>query len=60
MFVVWIAIELLVEQAVAWWLLGYRAEEAWPQMAELPDWGAGNYLLNILVALLNSTLLIRI
>ena len=56
--VVWVAIELLVELLIARALLGYHVEDHWPEMANLPTWSAPNYLLNLLIGVLNSTLLI--
>ena len=58
MFVVWIATALLVEHFIGRVLLGYRVEAHWPNVGHLAEWGALNHLLNLVLPLLNSTILI--
>jgi hypothetical protein len=51
-----IAVEFIVESLISRPLFG-RAMDAWHQTLNLPVWGIGNSILNVLIALVNCTLL---
>jgi len=55
--IVFIAVELFVEQMIGRVLLGDRID-LWYQSMKISRWNLTNYFLNILIALLNSTLMI--
>jgi hypothetical protein len=57
-FFVWIAVEILVEQVIGRMLFGDLIEQQVLQTTNILNWGVQNYVLNILIALLNCTLLI--
>lgn len=57
-FIVWIAAELLVEQVFGRILFGDRIQQQWLQTTIVHDWGVPNYVLNIVIALVNCTILI--
>jgi hypothetical protein len=57
-FVVWIATEIVVEQVVGRLLFGSLIDNLWAGATDVRRWGAFNHVLNILLALLSSTLLI--
>jgi hypothetical protein len=57
-FVVWIAVELLVEQVVGRILFGESIQQQWVQTTDVLSWGVPNYVLNILIALVNCMILI--
>lgn len=57
-FFVWIAVELLVEQVIGRMLFGDLIEKQILQASSIRDWGVPNYVLNILIALVNCTILI--
>jgi hypothetical protein len=56
--VVWIAVAILVEQVVGRMIFGDRIQELWLEATHLGQWDAQNETLNIVIAVLNSTLLI--
>jgi hypothetical protein len=56
--IVWIAVEILVEQVIGRTLFRGFIDEQWLQTTNLGDWGVQNHVLNILIALVNCTLLI--
>ena len=58
MLVVWVVVEVLVEQGMARVLFGQSSQEMWLQVIELDDWSALNFWVNTFIALLNCTLLI--
>jgi len=59
MFLVWIVAEIIVEQVIGRILFGNLIEERWLQTTtNLSDWNALNHVVNVLVTLLNCTLLI--
>ena len=58
MFVMWVAAELLVEQVIGRLLFGSFIQERMAQTTNVNEWTAPNHLVNILIALLNCTLLI--
>ena len=59
MFLVWLVAEIIVEQVIGRILFGSLIDERWLQTSmNLSDWNALNHLVNIFIALLNSTLLI--
>lgn len=60
MFVVWVLVEILVEHVLASILFGQAPQEMWRQVIEPNDWDASNFWINILVALVNCTLMIWI
>jgi hypothetical protein len=51
-----IVVEFVVESLISRLLFG-RAIEAWHQTLNLPTWSIGNSILNLLIALVNCTLL---
>jgi hypothetical protein len=57
-FLAWIFAEILVEQVIGRILFGNLIEELWLQTTIVSEWGALNHVLNIFIALLNSTLMI--
>ena len=57
-FVAWIVAEFLLEQVMGRLLFGNLIEELWLQDTDVSDWSASNHVVNIFIALLNSTLLI--
>lgn len=59
MFLVWIVAEIIVEQMIGRLLFGNLIDDRWLQTAtNLGEWTASNHLVNLFIALLNSTLLI--
>ena len=58
MLIVWVVVEVLVEQGMARVLFGQSSQEMWLQVIELDDWSALNFWVNTFIALLNCTLLI--
>ena len=58
MLVVWVVVEVLVEQVFARILFGQSSQEMWLQSIELRNWSALTYWVNSFIALLNCTLLI--
>ena len=59
MFFVWIVAELLVEQVIGRLLFGNLIDERWLELTtSLREWTGVNHLVNISIALLNSTVLI--
>ena len=57
-FFAWILVELVVEQVIGRILFGNLIEQQVLQTTNILDWGIPNYVLNILIALINCTLLI--
>jgi hypothetical protein len=57
-FFVWIAAEILVEQVFGRVLFGDLIDEQILQASNIRDWGVPNHVLNILIALVNCTILI--
>lgn len=57
-FLVWIVVEILVEQVIGRVLFGDLIEQQVIQTTNILDWGIPNYVLNLLIALINCTLLI--
>ena len=57
-FLVWIAAEILVEHVIGRFLFGDLVRELLLETTVISDWGFRENLLNIFIALLNSTLLI--
>lgn len=58
MFVVWIAVEILVEGVIASFVFGQVSQEMWNGVIEFREWSALNIWVNIAIGLLNCTLLI--
>ena len=58
MFVMWVAVEILVEHVIARFVFGQSSQEMWSQFIEVGKWGAVNVWVNTFIALLNCTLLI--
>ena len=58
MLVVWVVVEVLVEQMFARILLGQNYQEMWFQAIELREWDARTYWVNAFIALLNCTVMI--
>ena len=58
MFVVWIAVEILLEHVISSVVFGQTSAEMWLQAIELPPLSGLNYVVNIFVALVNVTLMI--
>jgi hypothetical protein len=57
-FIVWIAVEILVEQVIGRMLFGDLIEGQILQTTNVREWRVPNYVLNILIALMNCTILI--
>ena len=58
MFVVWVAVEILVEHVISQFLFGQTSEEMWLQAIELKDLSGLNYWVNSFIAILNCTIMI--
>lgn len=58
MFVMWIVVELLVEQVIGRVIFGNLIQEGWLQTTNIGDWNAQGHIVNIAFGLLNCTLLI--
>ena len=58
MLVVWVVVEVLVEQVFARILFGQNYQEMWFQAIELREWDARTYWVNAFIALLNCTVMI--
>jgi len=58
MLVVWIAVEILVEQVIAQILFGQSSQEMWQQTIDVSDWSALNFAVGNLTTLTNITLMI--
>ncbi len=58
MFVMWIAIEILLEGVIADLLFGKSSLEMLAEVVQFRKWGALNFWVNTFIALLNCTLLI--
>ena len=57
-FIVWVAVEIIVEQVIWRFLFGNRIQELWLQTTNLRHWGTANNVINILIALINCIVLI--
>lgn len=57
-FFAWIVVEIVVEQVIGRIMFGDFIEQQVLQTTNILDWGIPNYVLNILIALINCTLLI--
>lgn len=57
-FVVWVAAELLIEQVIGRALFGNLVDDQWLEMTNVREWNGANHALNILIALVNTTMLI--
>jgi hypothetical protein len=57
-FVVWVIAEILLEQVIGRIVFGSLIQDQWLQATSVSDWGPLNHGLNILIALLNATILI--
>jgi hypothetical protein len=57
-FIVWIAAEIVIEQVIGRALFGNLIERQWLAMTRVGDWTAANHVLNIVIALVNTTLMI--
>lgn len=57
-FFAWIVVEIVVEQVIGRIMFGDFIEQQVLQTTSILDWGIPNYVLNILIALINCTLLI--
>ena len=58
MFVMWVAVEILVEGVIADLLFGQSSQEMWVEVIEFREWSATNFWVNNFIALLNCTILI--
>jgi hypothetical protein len=58
MLIVWVLVELLVEQVFAQFIFGQTAQEMWQEVIEVSQDNAPNFWINNIIALLNCTLLI--
>jgi len=58
MLVVWVVVEVLVEQVFARILFGISSQEMWLQVIELREWSAQTFWINSFIALVNCTLMI--
>ena len=57
-FIAWVVTEILLEQMMGRLLFGNLIAELWLQDTTVSEWGASNHVVNILIALLNSTFLV--
>jgi hypothetical protein len=57
-FIAWVVSEILLEQMMGRLLFGNLIAELWLQDTTVSEWGASNHVVNILIALLNSTFLV--
>jgi len=55
--IVWIVVEILVEQVFGRVIFGNRIQDLWLQTTDIRHWGISNNLLNILIALINCNVL---
>ena len=58
MFVVWIAVEILVEHVLAQVFFGQTSAEMWLEAIEMPLLSGPNYWINSFVAVFNCTIMI--
>ena len=58
MFVVWIALEILLEHILAQFLFGKTTSDLWMQAIDANGWTGWNSLVNISIAILNCAILI--
>ena len=58
MFVMWIAIEILLEGVIADLIFGKSSQEMLAEVIQFREWSALNFWVNTIIALLNCTLLI--
>ena len=58
MFLMWAAVEFLVELVVAPFLFTQTSQEMWYPTIDLSDWSALNVVVNNVIALLSCTILI--
>jgi hypothetical protein len=58
MFVVWVAVEILVEHVISHFLFGQTSEEMWLQVIDVSEWSGLNTTVSTFIALLNCTVLI--
>lgn len=58
MFVVWVAVEILVEHMISQFLFGQTSQEMWLQTIDVSAWSGLNTAVSTFIALLNCTLLI--
>ena len=58
MLIVWVLVELLVEQVFAQFIFGQTAQAMWQEVIEVSPDRAPNFWINNFIALLNCTLLI--
>ena len=56
--IVWVVVEILVEQLIGRELFGEIINDAWHQSTHILNWSLSNHILNISVALMNYILLI--
>jgi hypothetical protein len=57
-FVVWVIVEILVEQVIGRVLFGNLINQQWIHTTNILNWGPANHVLNILIALVNCMILI--
>lgn len=58
MLVVWVVVEILVEQVFARFLFGIPSQQMWLEVIDLREWSAQTYWVNSFIALVNCTLMI--
>ena len=58
MFVVWVALEVLVEHVIAQFFLGQTSAEMWQQAIDVREWSGINAAVSTALAILNCTILI--
>jgi len=56
-FLVWIVVELIVEQAIGRMVFGNLVQVEWLYSTNVRNWDIGNHILNISIALMNCTVL---
>ena len=58
MFVVWVAVEILLEHWISLFLFGQTSGEMWLQVINVSEWSALNTAVSTFIAILNCTILI--
>jgi hypothetical protein len=58
MFVVWIAVEILVEHVLSRLLFGETSAQMWLQVIDISRWSAMNSAVNVVLAIANCSILI--
>ena len=57
-FFIWVVTEILVEQVLGNMIFGNHIQVSWYYSTNIPHWSISNNIINILIALINCTVLI--